>query len=199
MDTGCKFKDAAGCTECDHVRFLECTIFRRHLIFACGASLRPFKLHRLGGAKAKLLGAPVVYGHYPIQGKNTVLSLQSNSVYQQLGNTLKSVAVSRALRDFGGLPVQYHGVDSIVNTCYSYNKGEYQFARGVYFLELVDSGGRGVCQVFVDSFISLALAAGGVVCLLSAWFLPSVGVDWVRVTAGGKSTARKGATYSEDF
>ena len=201
MESGCKFKSVVGCTSCEHVRFMECAQFRRQLILACGQALRPFRLVGLGDQAGRLLSAPVVYGFTPIKGKMTVQLLQKNLAYQGMGSLLKSVAIARALRDFGGLPVQHFGVDSIVNTCYSYNKGEYQFGRGVYFMELVDTGGRSECLGFVDSFISLVLGAGGVVCLQSCWFLPTIGVSWARVSLGGSASQGRGSSssFSDDF
>lgn len=201
MESGCKFKAAAKCESCEYVRFMECSLFRQQLILACGHALRPFRLLSLGSQAEKLLSAPVVYGFTPLKGKATVHTLQKNALYQSMGSLLKSVAVARALRDYGGLPVQHFGVDSIVNTCYSYNKGEYQFGRGVYFMELVDTGGRSECLGFVDSFISLVLGAGGVVCLQSSWFLPTIGVDWARISLGtpSKQTSGASSSFSDDF
>ena len=101
---------------------------------------------------------------------------------------MKSFAVRRAIQDFGGSPVKYFTLESVISSCYSYNRGEFDFEQSVYFLEIYNGNGRTEKAMgMVDSFINLVRSVGGVVFLLTSWLKPMIGKDWfeLKSSTGG--------------
>lgn len=187
---GCSFEKSLGCSDCDFVRFSECSLFRSARIRHCASGLGSF-VYSLGGVSVPT--AEVCYSFFPVQGLKDCRVLYSRADYKQLSARLKSMSLYTALRDYGGVPVIYYNLDSIIESCFAYSNGAFEFPRAVYFLEVWESGiDRSKAETFLNSVISKILSVGGRVFLLSSWVLPVRGLGWTEVAlSSGKSSGRR--------
>lgn len=185
----CKYIEALGCTECDYVHFILCPRFKEAHVRACAKSLGCF---RYEGVSSGVTPVGVHYGHYPQAGVKDVKALYAKKEYKALSSRLKSMALWSALHRYSGYPVIYMSMDTIVEVCFAYGRGVYEFERGVYFLEVWESGLEQQKAVsFLNSVISKIQNVGGEVYLLSSWVLPVLGLTWERVVvAGAKKSGR---------
>lgn len=176
----CPYGEALGCVACHQVVYRGCSKFVREHIRRCGAMLRPFTLK----AGVHVPCADVVYGHYPVQGGGGLDVLRGLRGYVCLSDYLRSMALRAALERYGGSVVRYITFERAISSCFAFQRGDYEFVPGVYFMELYGVGtlpaGDGRLQM-VDSFINQVLSSGGIVYLLSSCFLPTVGSDWYQL------------------
>lgn len=189
-DFGCKYRASAGCTDCSVVVFRSCSLYRKYHLIACAQPLQPFHFVtvRHSSGSPFVPSQSVVWGQCVISQIVSSDMLYKNSQYVWLADRLKSFAVRRAIQDFGGSPVKYFTLESVISSCYSYNRGEFDFEQSVYFLEIYNGNGRTEKAMgMVDSFINLARSVGGVVFLLTSWLKPMIGKDWfeLKSSAGG--------------
>lgn len=176
----CKYGESLGCAECNYVRFILCPRFKEARVRACAQELGSFKY--VGGASADLTG-DVYYGRFPQTGIKDVRALYRKKEYEGLSARLKSMALRTALHRYSGVPVMYMSMDSIVEVCFAYGRGVYEFVRGVYFLEVWECVMEQQKAVsFLNSIISKITSNGGCVFLLSSWVLPVLGLNWCCVS-----------------
>lgn len=176
---GCKYQTTLGCVDCDVIRFTSCSKFRGARIQECVASLGAF-VYSLGEGSVPC--SEVCYSLIPQTGIRDCSMLYRNKEYSAVASRLKSMALWSGLHEYGGFPVIYMSMDTVVEVCFAYSRGDYEFARGVYFIEVWEGGiDAEKARTFLSSVISKVSSVGGRVFLLSSWVLPTLGFEWVRV------------------
>lgn len=182
---GCKYMAAAGCSSCEHSFFKSCSKFKSFWVRDCAASLQPFRFTTINSKSGPFVPSEeVVFSYLPIVNVESVKQLYCNSQYVWLADRLKSMAVRVAVSDFGGRPVEYETLESVVSKCFGYNREEFDFAPAVHFIELFSKGLRDFKILsMVDSFISHVVQSGGRVFLLSSCYQPAVCPGWYELKA----------------
>lgn len=182
----CMYASAVGCSTCDFVVYRLCPKFRKARFFACGASLGKFVYTtRIGGVSIPEVSGSVVYWHKVLK-VSSFSQLYADRSYATAATLLKSMAVRVAMESYSARPVIYHTLDTCINSLFLYDKGEYEFERGVYFIEVFDiliSDQK--AQVMLNSFITKVLDLGSRVFVLSSWFVPMLGPSWVQLPYRG--------------
>lgn len=177
---GCVYKEVVGCSVCTHVLFRTCPKFRSFYVRDCAAALMPFKFTTINSKSGPFVpDSEVVFSYLPILNVESVKQLYCNTQYVWLADRLKSMAVRVAMSSYGGRPVEYETLESVVSKCFAYNREEADFAPGVHFVELFSKGLRDFKILsMVDSFINHVVQAGGRVFMLTSCYQPTVCPGW---------------------